>query len=256
MSFTKKSCRPPVVSFVRYRLGLSQQQLADALGISRSIIAMVETRKRKFPKSVADIYRDMCRSAEAINPGGVISVKRGRRRTGQSLPTVKINKSSTVTKNEPVADWLQQRKDLVRYQHTALQFKKRAAEERHRKLSVKLIVVNGMLNASKELMDKLPEGNRRDKYELRAAVLFAKQVRLKQQLKKCGVLAQMQTEYQTNMLEGQITMTEEKIVAMNKEPEPSINTITSGTANCQHENFFSEKEKEDRQHCGVAAVAV
>ena len=46
-------------AFTRCRLGITQQQLANSLGISRSLLAMAETGKRKLPQSAMAYLQEM-----------------------------------------------------------------------------------------------------------------------------------------------------------------------------------------------------
>jgi hypothetical protein len=65
-----------------------------------------------------------------------------------------------------------------------------------------------MLDTSTKLLDILPEGHLRENHELKAAVLYAKQVNLNQQLKKFGPVAILQMELQMNILERQFAALE------------------------------------------------
>lgn len=215
MTNTNKRC-PGTISFVRFKLGLTQQQFADTLGVSRSLIAMMETGKRQIPRFVMDIYLQLSDKAAAINPDAVIIIKRGRKPAQLPTSVVVTNYGSTADKSDKDAciDVLQKKKRMLYYQHVALQFKKERMEEKAHLLSDQLIYVNAMLDNSRKLFDTLPAGRVRDKYELMAAFFYAKQIKLRQELKKIGPVAVLQTEYQMNVLERQMEVVGEFLDAL------------------------------------------
>jgi transcriptional regulator with XRE-family HTH domain len=203
------------ISIVRYKLGLSQQQLADTLGVSRSLIAMFETGKRKLPKAAADIYLDIYKSASAMNPDGGTIIKRGRKPAFQNFSVVtNYDNSTPKTEKEMFLARLELQKTTLCCQLLGLQIKRKTTEERQQQFSNQLICVNAMLDVYRTLFDTLPEGRHRDKCELQAAVLYAQQVKLKQQLKKCSPVALVQMEYQMRILEIRIMMTEKMIAGL------------------------------------------
>jgi transcriptional regulator with XRE-family HTH domain len=82
--------RPAGVTATRLRLGLSQQQLADHLGISRTSIAMAEASGRKLPgNSLLKLARLEIKMAAAILPA--TNSEAGKKR---SLPHSTIHTQS------------------------------------------------------------------------------------------------------------------------------------------------------------------
>lgn len=214
------------VSFVRYKLGLSQQQLADSLGVSRSMIGMVETGKRTLTAPVALIYRDMCRSAAALNPEGYTRIKRGRKSTRPDFSVVtNYDNSGSLEKNAAFTAWLKQKRETLRYLHTGLQIKRRATGGRFRQLSGEMQVTMLLLKASTGLRDQLPEGKLQDKYELQAAILYARKIKLTQQLRRYGPVSLLKTEYQMGLVEKQLHLTENAVAAFDSGYNGSDNPI-------------------------------
>jgi DNA-binding XRE family transcriptional regulator len=234
------------VCFVRYKLGLSQQQLAESLGVSRSLIAMFETGKRKLPRAVNTIYLDMCRKAEVVNPEGVLTIKRGRKPAGQHFSSVTNCKSADVIiKKEAFKAKLQQRQKNLGYQHIALQHKKEALQKRAMLISDQLFYVTTMQKVCSELVNKLPEGKVRDRYELLGATYNAKQIRLKQQYKKCSPVAILQTEFQINVLKSVASLTEKIVYSLNMDADRQMSTTAESNPIPIDKNLYSNYRKSD-----------
>lgn len=253
MTTTKR--RTGTVSFARFKLGLTQQELADTLGVSRSLIAMVETGKRKWPPAAHTIYLALCNKAAAINPGEAIEIKKGRKpataqtiqqtpsvvtnyrryrwkrrrsMTGRSKNRARLAKAMRYPPPPPVSvdqlspadkqkfmDMLERKKKGLGCRHAVLEFKKQMIREREQHLSFQLKYVTTMLELSNKLLHTLPPGKVRDRQELNAAVFTVKQIRLKQQLKKYDVVALLQTEFQMNMLKTEIGELEKYLAEIN-----------------------------------------
>jgi DNA-binding XRE family transcriptional regulator len=198
--------RPGTVSFARFKLGLSQQQLADILGVSRSLIAMVETGKRRLPRSIANIYNELCNKAATVNPVGDFQVKRGRRpKLSQagglpSLVVTNYNNTARPNRRASVAPSLDDKKLRCLCQYTALAFQKRAAEERRQRLSEELSFVSTLLHSHKKLLTILPEGRTRKKYLGTCMHLGIRQRNIEKRLSKYSAVNMLRLELRLGIL--------------------------------------------------------
>jgi transcriptional regulator with XRE-family HTH domain len=196
--------------FARLKLGLSQQQLADSLGVSRSMIAMVETGKRNLPSRSAQLYLQICDKAKAINPLGMILVKRGRKPARHLSDAVTNWENAGANDSlQPFTDRLRLKKEKLQYQCIVLECKREATQERSNRLAIQLGENSVKLEISTKLFNLLPEGRQRDKHELLAAVTYARQLRLQQQLRRYSPVILLQIEFAANKLATHIALIDE-----------------------------------------------
>ena len=252
MSLSTRWRKPASPCYARLRFGISQQQLADLLGVSRSLITMMEQKKRNLPRDAKAIYLTLCEKADELPAPAIMSIKRGRKPKGSSsnlffVPPVsnyrtenfdtkknRIKRRNLVTlentpmpsleamadkvKKEPgcnaFTDKLKEQKNRLMHFYTLLEFKKELRGQKHIELSARLEGMNKMLDAMKPLEKKLPDGRNKRRIKVLNAFNSVKQLKLSKELKKWDVVELLKTELQMNCIKSHIGLTDEWIGAL------------------------------------------
>jgi transcriptional regulator with XRE-family HTH domain len=253
MIFSSKRRKPASPCYPRMQFGISQQQLADILGVSRSLVTMMEQGKRKLPRDVNNIYLRLCRKADELPSPAAMAIKRGRKPTGSNsdlffVPLVsnyrrgnfdtriswKRSRHLTDLKNKPMpsleamageakkepgctafTDKLKEQKNRLSNFYKFLEFKKELRPLRHIEVSARLEGINKMLDFMKPLEEGLPDGRGKRRIKFLIAFNSYKQMKLSKELKKWDVPALLKTELQMNCIQSQVSLTDEWIAALN-----------------------------------------
>ena len=252
MSLSTRWRKPASPCYARLRFGISQQQLAELLGVSRSLVTMMEQGKRKLPRDVNTIYLRLCRKADELPSLTTMTIKRGRKPGGTGsnpvfMPTVSnyrtenfdtrksrvrrrqwmglenkalpsLEAMAARVKKEPrcnsFIDKLQEQKNRLIHFYKLLEFKKEIREQIHTGLSARLDGINKMLDYTKPLEESLPEGRGKRRINVLIAFNSFRQLKLSKQLKKWDVPELLKTEFHMNCIKSQIGLTDEWIGAL------------------------------------------
>lgn len=260
MSLSTRWRRPASPCYARLRFGINQQQLADILGVSRSLVTMMEQGKRKLPREAKAIYLRLCRKADELPSPAIMTIKRGRKPRGsssnlfitstvskyrpkkfdtrknwrrrrwltdlQNKPMPSLETLTEKAKNDPgctaFVDKLKEQKNRLLHSYALLEFKKELREQKHILLSARLEGINKMLEFMKPLEENLPDGRGKRRIGFLIALNSFRQMKLSKELKKWDVVELLKTELQMNCIKSQIGLTDEWIGALINTRERSV----------------------------------
>jgi transcriptional regulator with XRE-family HTH domain len=234
------------IPYLRVQLGLTQQQLADSLGISRSLVAMAETNRRSLPRKAMPLVLGMHRLAAKMPLRREINVKRGRAGTRvynrvhrssrlTSLRKAPIVLPNTVTEQrqhgpikyatvqlgtrpfnvhllncledcEALLDNMLMQKERTAFQLQYLQMEAGLAEEKGRELTGRLTLLCALLRVGQQNVLKYPESPNRKKWEIKNAKLYYQKLLLEQQMEAFNAAAALQRERNINITEGRLQL--------------------------------------------------
>ncbi len=171
--------------FIREQLGLSQQQLADYLGISRALLSLVEANQRSLPTnaSIKETQLIQAIQHDAQEP---------------LLQLVQF----TTQQNESFQKILLQRKAEVVYE-LAL------AKRKLKKLELQYQQAVKALHTANYLLSNLPIGAKNKLDKLWLELLLEESM---QKLEACGEVAQQKLQLKIKLLEKEMALLLEKIM--------------------------------------------
>ncbi len=200
----------------RQMLGLSQQQMAELLGVSKSTIGMVETGQRKLPVAallkVADLevklaaaqkQQELLRS-EIKDPTIYSSLKTG-------IMNYTVSLIMTVPDCQALINIATTEKDTLAYRKLGLERQRMSATITSQEIESSLLAVTTELQALQSVYNSLPEGPakvdtfnniKRNEY---------KKFLLEQRKENYGVLALLQKEYDIASIDRSIVETDDFI---------------------------------------------
>jgi transcriptional regulator with XRE-family HTH domain len=251
MSFLKKR-KAASPCYARMRFGISQQQLADLLGVSRSLVTMMEQKKRKLPHEAKAIYLRLCQKADELPLPANMTIKRGRKPPGsgsnqffpsfvsnyrmkkfdtkkswkhrrrllelQNQPKPSLRTLADQAKKEPGCDAftakLKEQKNRLMHFYKLLDFKKEIREQKHIVLSARLAGINKALDYLESLEETWPYSRGKRKIEALIAFNSYKQLKLSEELKKWDVVELLKTEFQMNNIKNRVGLTDEMLAML------------------------------------------
>jgi len=236
--------------YVRVHIGLTQQQLANSLGISRSTLA--ETGRRPMPASAEPMLLEMRAIAQAMpGPAGIYKRNRKNNRvtnqarlhtlTKKPFVTAQPVKSGSCTQPamtrypsranrtsafsthllrhtdcQTLLNELPIKQDRMRSQLAYLQLETRAAVNRGQELQAQLYCVHTMLQVNRELIEKYPFATGKRKWEHRNAKLHCRRLLLEDRLEHFDAPAMLLREYNINVMIKQLALLEQLVNAVEK----------------------------------------
>jgi hypothetical protein len=225
-----------VTACLRLHLGLTQQQLADSLGMSRSALAMAETGRRPMPEFAEPLLRQMMTVAIKMPIPQFNNWRHNRVHPSARLHT--HTKKSFVTRQSSIAasytapaltrygsgnssrpsfsvqllesqahcqqliDSLSVKKERLRYQLQYLHLEATIAVKRGKEISAQLTYVNTMIQSNLVIMEQFPTHKR--KLEHRNAKLYCKKLLLEDRLEHFDAASMILREYTINVMVKQL----------------------------------------------------
>ena len=241
------------IASIRVLLGITQQQLANSLGVSRSLVAMAETNKRALPSAALPLLKGMNQIAATI-PEPVNTRRTAYRynrvrhstRT-ESLRGARVAASTLATKwqpamtsyNKPLQEQNNYSIGLLKTKgdceqllnslliqkagrHHELQFlqlERETAAAKGTELSAQLLVVNALLEAGQRLVSTYPQSPAIKKWELRNAKYHYKKLLLEHKMENFTEASLLQRELRINITEKRLLETDRVIDAVSRQME-------------------------------------
>jgi DNA-binding XRE family transcriptional regulator len=242
-------------AYVRVHIGLTQQQLANSLGISRSTLALAETGRRPMPASAEPMLQDMLAIAKAMPAPSGVDKREGRNNrvssqaalhtvgkkpfvTAQALSST-LSKQGVMTRypsrikegpafsmhllgNTDCQDLLHEcsiKQGRGQSQLAYLQLEARTAVTRGQELQAQLEYVTTMLQVNRDLIERFPFATGKRKLEHRNAKLHCRRLVLEDRLEHFDAPAMLLREYNINVMVQQLALLEQLITAVEKRKE-------------------------------------
>jgi DNA-binding XRE family transcriptional regulator len=247
----------PHIAAVRVLLGITQQQLANSLGVSRSLVAMAETNRRALPATALPLLKGMKQIAATI-PEPVYT--RGSSRTahrynrvrhsartnrfrevmvGTGNSTTKWQQPSMAAYNQPEPPHYNYSTALLKDRHNCqellnnlliqkafgqqqLQYlclERETAGTRSLELAGKLERVNALWQAGQQLVSQYPQSPAMKKWLLRNAEYHYKKLLLEHKMENFTAVALLQRELRINIMEKRLVETERVIDTVSRRME-------------------------------------
>ena len=233
-------------AYMRMHLGLTQQQLANSLGMSRSALAMAEAGLRPMPEFALPFLKEMATIVKKMPAPAITTIKRnlrvvksarwhtlsrqpsvtGQSSTASSYRQALSNYTAGSTKVHSFSTNLLQsnvecqqltsrfavQQERIHYQLEYLQLEATQAINRGKEIKLQLGYVNTMIQCNLQIMDQLPA--RKRKLEHRNAKLYCKKLQLEDRLGHFDQVAMVSREYTINTMVRELEVLDKLIAAV------------------------------------------
>ncbi len=236
------------LTMLRGKFGFTQQQFADTLGVSRSLIAMLETGNRSLPAHARDTYHELISKANEIPFSESMLIKRGRKplhaaklqfqsSTVTNFRTTRVswkkklalarmpvdlkspdhalqlrqncNQLKTIAEYRELLERMTTHRNDAAYYLEGAKIQLNASIKLGKEVEARLTGATVMLEAGNSIMQRLPEGEIRDKQEIANAKNHWLQLKLRHRFKKYSPMAILQMQLRINRLERELEWAEE-----------------------------------------------
>ncbi len=250
MEIIKRRRRFSSLTMLRSKFGFTQQQFADTLGVSRSLIAMLETGSRSLPAHARNVYHELISKANEIPFSETMLIKRGRKplhsdrlhlhsSTVTNFRTTRLswkkklalarmpadlkspdhagqlrqhcNQLKTIAECRELLERMTKHRNDAGYYLAGANIQLNASIKLGKEIEARLTCATVMLDAGNSIMQRLPEGEIRDKQEIANAKNHWLQLKLRHRFKRYSPMAILQLELRINRLERQLELAEECI---------------------------------------------